>query len=156
MERLTYKGTPYMTEDGMVTPAYSDYSIRRIIDRLAEYEDAEELCIEECGCCLRMVIEKYKEFLEDMVELAEYRHAEEQGLLLRLPYPINTKYIWWYDEEDCDIYRLDAEYLTVSWDVKRNEITYTIDTYDFVKSDFGTILFLTREEAEQALKQMGE
>ena len=37
---------------------------------------------------------------------------------------------------------------------KRNEITYTIDTYDFVESDFGTILFLTEKEAEQALAEM--
>lgn len=42
MERLTYRGTPTMTEDGMITPSYSDYPIRRIIERLSEYEDAEE------------------------------------------------------------------------------------------------------------------
>ena len=42
MERLTYKGTPHMTEDGMVTPIYSDYPVRRIMKRLADYEDAEE------------------------------------------------------------------------------------------------------------------
>ena len=42
MERLTYRGTEQMTEDGMITPSYSDYPVRRIIERLAEYEDAEE------------------------------------------------------------------------------------------------------------------
>lgn len=42
MERLTYRGTPQMTEDGLVTPSYSDYSSRRIIEKLAEYEDLEE------------------------------------------------------------------------------------------------------------------
>lgn len=42
MERLTYRGTPQMTEDGMITPSYSDYPTRRIIERLADYEDAEE------------------------------------------------------------------------------------------------------------------
>lgn len=42
MERLTYRGTQTMTEDGMITPSYSDYSTRRIIEKLAEYEDAEE------------------------------------------------------------------------------------------------------------------
>lgn len=31
-----------MTEDGMTTPSYSDYSTRRIIEKLADYEDAEE------------------------------------------------------------------------------------------------------------------
>lgn len=42
MERLTYRGTQTMTEDGMTTPSYSDYSTRRIIEKLAAYEDAEE------------------------------------------------------------------------------------------------------------------
>lgn len=42
MERLTYRGTPQMTEDGMITPSYSDYPTRRIIERLADYEDAED------------------------------------------------------------------------------------------------------------------
>jgi len=42
MERLTYRGTEQMTEGGMITPSYSDYSTRRIIEKLAEYEDAEE------------------------------------------------------------------------------------------------------------------
>ena len=31
-----------MTEDGLTTPSYSDYPTRRIIERLAEYEDLEE------------------------------------------------------------------------------------------------------------------
>lgn len=42
MERLTYRGSETMTEDGLIIPSYSDYSPRRIIERLAEYEDAEE------------------------------------------------------------------------------------------------------------------
>ena len=42
MERLTYRGTETMTKDGLIRPSYSDYSTRRIIERLAVYEDAEE------------------------------------------------------------------------------------------------------------------
>ena len=41
MERLTYRGSEIMTEDGWIKPSYSCYSTRRIIERLAEYEDAE-------------------------------------------------------------------------------------------------------------------
>lgn len=40
--RLTYKGSETMTEDGWIKPSYSNYSTERIIERLAEYEDAEE------------------------------------------------------------------------------------------------------------------
>ena len=42
MRRLTYRGSKTMTEDGWIRPSYSCYSTRRIIERLAEYEDAEE------------------------------------------------------------------------------------------------------------------
>lgn len=42
MERLTYRGSETMTDDGLITPSYSDYPIRKIIERLAEYEDLEE------------------------------------------------------------------------------------------------------------------
>ena len=42
MERLTYRGSEIMTEDKLIRPSYSDYPTRRIIERLAEYEDLEE------------------------------------------------------------------------------------------------------------------
>ena len=42
MERLTYRGSEIMTEDGWFKPSYSCYSTRKIIERLAEYEDLEE------------------------------------------------------------------------------------------------------------------
>ena len=42
MERLTYRDTETMTEDGLIRPSYSDYPTRRIIEKLAEYEDAKE------------------------------------------------------------------------------------------------------------------
>ena len=42
MERLTYRGSERMTEDGLTIPSYSDYPTRRIIERLAEYEDLDE------------------------------------------------------------------------------------------------------------------
>ena len=42
MERLTYRGSEKMIEDGLTIPSYSDYPTRRIIERLAEYEDLEE------------------------------------------------------------------------------------------------------------------
>ena len=70
MERLTYRGTPKMTEDGMITPSYSDYPVRKIIKRLAEYEDAEEQ-----GLLLRLpckVGDEFWELNEEFVEPAIY------------------------------------------------------------------------------------
>ena len=42
MERLTYRGSEKIIEDGLTIPSYSDYPTRRIIERLVEYEDLEE------------------------------------------------------------------------------------------------------------------
>ena len=42
MERLTYRGSEKMTGDGLTIPSYSDYPTKRIIERLAEYEDLEK------------------------------------------------------------------------------------------------------------------
>ena len=51
MERLTYRGSEIMTEDGWFKPSYSNYSTKRIIERLTEYED-----LEEQGLLLRLPI----------------------------------------------------------------------------------------------------
>ena len=60
------------------------FLVGEAIDKLAAYEDLEERCISKCGCGLNMVIQKYKEFLDNMHELAEYWSMEDQGLLLKL------------------------------------------------------------------------
>ena len=87
-------------------------------------------------------------------ELKLYKDAEEQGLLLRLPYPLGTKKLYWACEYDCEIYTLDALNLSP----RKNDISgttiYIIDDYEFGEDDFGKILFLTKEEAEQALAKM--
>ena len=40
--RLTYRGSEKKTENGLIRPSYSDYPTRRIIEKLAEYEDLEK------------------------------------------------------------------------------------------------------------------
>ena len=120
--RLTYKGSETMTEDGWIRPSYSNYSTERIIERLAEYED-----------------------------------AEEQGLLLRLPCKIGSIL---YQPTNNGI----NEYYTIGlcFDIPRNkfmyEVTYNVGL-DWYKTtcDFdyiNDVVFLTREEAENKLKEM--
>ena len=122
MMRLTYKGSETMTEDGWIRPSYSNYSTERIIERLAEYED-----------------------------------AEEQGLLLRLPCKIGSIL---YQPTNNGI----NEYYTIGlcFDIPRNkfmyEVTYNVGL-DWYKTtcDFdyiNDVVFLTREEAENKLKEM--
>ena len=128
MERLTYRGTEQMTGDGLITPSYSDYPIRRIIERLADYED-----------------------------------AEEQGLLLRLPckvddtaYYVHREYCdrtkKWTDSIDeviVDSFVLNVNlFVNVSLYIGGDRFSKTLTPYK--------TLFFTKEEAEQALNQMGE
>ena len=91
-----------------------------------------------------------------MEKLAAYEDAEEQGLLLRLPYPLGTEYIYFVDEKDMDVYELDAKKIEASMMPISKKILYTIDYFEILFEDFGKIVFLTREEAEAKLKEMEE
>ena len=82
----------------------------------------------------------------------EYRKAEEQGLLLRLPCKVgNELFLSDYPTIHCRL----KEYKFIG-----NEVAIVIDCWEWQRtctrmlSDFGKTIFLTKEEAEQALKQM--
>ncbi len=131
MVRLTYRGSETMTEDGWIKPSYSCFSTKRIIEKLAEYED-----------------------------------LEEQGLLLRLPCKVGD-----------DIYAIPSEVnyrLNKSFGAKGlnaicrqvvdhiefNSYGYLVSTNEGMtvhrQEAFGETWFLTREEAEQKLKELKE
>lgn len=88
-------------------------------------------------------------------KLADYEDAEEQGLLLRLPYPLGTEHIYYADEKDMDVYKLDAEKIEVHMMPISKKVMYTIDCFEFFIEDFGKIVFLTEAEAESALAEKG-
>lgn len=73
-------------------------------------------------------------------KLGAYEDAEEQGLMLRLPCPIGTKvyFINYYEDDDFGHYEVASGTFNYSW------------------LDFPRKFYLTKEEAEKALKQMGE
>ena len=87
-------------------------------------------------------------------KLKEYEDAEEQGFLLRLPYPLETEYIYFVDEKDMDVYELDAKKIEVSMMPISKKVLYTVDYFEFLFEDFGKIVFLTRAEAEAKLAEM--
>lgn len=94
---------------------------------------------------------KDKVWTADCIEkLGKYEEAEEQGLLLRLPCKVgDTVYFVDFDENEYD------EAIVESIEFGRNGFLINSDC------EIGTYLgaeylFLTKEEAEQALKQMGE
>lgn len=124
------------------------------MEELLKYRDAEEQCIKECGCNLRIVIEKYKEFLEHIQELAEYWKLEEQGLILRLPCKVGDTLYYLYNEH---ILKDKVETIKIRETHNRDGIIITIktvaDDYFYIEN-FGKTVFLTQEEAEQALEKM--
>lgn len=115
-----------MTEDGMIAPSYSDYPVRRIIERLAEYEDAEEQ-----GLLLRLPCP-----------------------IGTTVYSIDRQI--WIDEKgcrDCLYYGVDG-YCDYDEEcpacMKVFETKFSFD----MREEFGETVFTSKEEAEQALAKM--
>lgn len=139
-----------------------------VVDRLAEYEDTG-LTPEEIKDILSVLSENQDDVDEDgismgliheLLELARYRQAEEQGLLIRLPYKVGDTVF-----RLCDIgHNRHAKEMIVK------EIAIRYSGSDLVsviilafgpehqykvivtQNEFGKTVFLTREEAEEALK----
>lgn len=110
----------------------------------------------------RMLAEKAPKYEEIYKRLAKYEDAEEQGLLLRLPCKVgDVVYFPKYDYHDSAIIeqiRIDQQSIDFDW-VQYEvgvDITECWDDGYFSIDEIGKTVFLTREEAEQALKQMGE
>ena len=92
-------------------------------------------------------------------KLAHYEDLQEAGRLVELPCELGDCI---YDISEfangCEypeVYVIKAYYIELSLD-ERGEINFCIGGYDYKKEDFGKTVFLTREEAETALKQHEE
>lgn len=78
----------------------------------------------------------YEQVVADcMKDYLKYRKLEEQGLLLKLPCPIGTTVYAIYDNK-----------VTKGALIRQSSICFL--------DDFGKKVFLTKEEAEQKLKEM--
>ncbi|MBQ7067030.1 MAG: hypothetical protein IJN92_09460 [Lachnospiraceae bacterium] len=91
--------------------------------------------------------------------LKAYEDAEEQGLLLRLPCKVGDT-VWYIDDDDDDY---PLKFIITKIDVEENGyLRYHAREKDncgkigFIKDDIGKTVFLTKEEAEQALAEMKE
>ena len=89
-------------------------------------------------------------------KLAEYETAEDEGRLVVLPCKVGDT-VYLIDDIDCVFEResivteieIDKDGATI---MIQDEIPICSSGYNL--SDFGEIVFLTREEAEKALKEM--
>lgn len=77
-------------------------------------------------------------YLDIVDRLAEYEDAEEQGLLLRLPFKEGSTVYHVVSNMICEVENVDLFFLLLSVAEKR----------------FGKTVFLTYEEAERALAEM--
>lgn len=99
----------------------------------------------------------YEDIRKVLRKLAEYEDAEEQGLLLRLPCKVGSTLYQPIGNQINEYYIIGLRF-----DIPRNkfmyEVTYHVglDWYN-TTCDFdyiNEVVFLTKEEAEQKLKEM--
>lgn len=166
MERLTAKWKPKLYDAfdpiDVADNEYSKINFEKLLTKLGEYEDLEEQCIEENQCGLRELLLKWKEFFDDIAELYEYRKAEEQGLLLRLPCKVGDTVYVIPSQVNYDLNVLNRHtennrvyaQIVDSMRMWRNG-KYCLSTCEglrLVLSEyFGETWFLTKGEAENAL-----
>lgn len=109
--------------------------------------------------------------IEALEELQQYRIAEQNGLLLRLPCKVGDT-VWVItspfnvydgniDYEDCEpeVFEAFVSSVTIYKDNEQYRISakftnHFIGVY-FRERDFGKTIFLTQSEAEQALERQG-
>ena len=107
--------------------------------------------------------DKYGQVAKWLEELKSYKELEEQGLLVRLPCKVgNTVYTVSYRYEctlnyDCKVFQkwkcednIPCEYEKKEYFVKKSQFFLTM------LNSLGKTVFLTREEAEKALEEMGK
>lgn len=114
------------------------------LDFLKELKEYRSIC--DSTEKLKLIDELYLERCEEInrlkVELEEYKKLEEEELLLKLPCKFGTKIYWLRPNAK----GIPAEVMEHKFDC------VMIDSIDL----FGRVIFLTREEAKQALKRMKE
>lgn len=141
LERLTER------YEGRVIPRADRPKIdcAKCLERLAEYEDI--------GCTPEQLKQIDKWYAEMCRELGEYKRLEEQGLMIKLPCKVGDKAYYVHkggiDEVEVDSFIVNVNlFVNVSLYIGCDRFGKTLTPYK--------TLFFTKEEAEQALKQIGE
>lgn len=96
-------------------------------------------------------------------KLAEYEYLEEQGLLLKFPCKVggvvytNMRASGWYKREKEKPYKATVAFIGINGkDNFMNVVFENGNMLQFLFSDIGKTVFLTKEEAEAALERMGK
>ena len=175
MERLTMtsdKGGVAFTFDLDINCRPSEaQKILKLAQKLKEYEDIEEKITKKFAGCIDMktILDSFCAFYdmqetnedlaqctlltnEDALKYRQWKEAEEQGLLLRLPCKIGeTVYCFTPFCEICEE-TLDNQFACEDCN-KGSFVSENKFDYEMIRM-FGRSIFLTKEEAEQALARM--
>lgn len=158
MDRLTNSGTK---------EAKNNVTIHQICDKLADFEDLEDLI----GIPLKDLAEIFKQQMpedcknpqkavvltdDDVDRWHGYKNAEERGLLLRLycnvgdtVYCIEDKKIW-----DCIVDKVTISRTNGVWfEVKTPKSMPNISAIEYTENAFGKTVFLTKAKAKQRLRE---
>lgn len=108
------------------------------MNRLTKRNDDGSVGISKCRYY------NYEDFQKIASKLADYEDAEEQGLLLKLPCKVGDT-VYEIVEEWEEMYEPNSKYYVI------DKTKFDLDMFNWV----GKCVFLTKEEAEQKLKEMG-
>ena len=173
MERLTMtsnKGGVAFTFDLDITCKPSEaQKILKLAQKLKEYEDIEEQITKKFAGCIDMktILDSFCAFYdmqetnedlaqctlltnEDVLKYRQWKEAEEQGLLLRLPCKVgDTIYLVDFEEKTFD----EATVNSIEIDTRDNRVLINSD-YEVGTWSEDNHVFYSKEEAEQAIARM--
>ena len=120
------------------------------MDRLTERDEfgnADIIGVDSMDLQCNLEFDEFNKVTNALNKLAKYEDLEEQNKLLKLPCAVgDTVYTIYSDEDGSFIEEPKAE------EVSTHRVW--IDSMYFDYDDFGKTVFLTREEAEAALKEL--
>jgi hypothetical protein len=167
MERLTYKHDDKWCISGINGKLISDKHANywgEAIDRLASYENAG---IEPCDYTVVRAsyeeAERAKKDLSNVMDIlggySELIKANKDNRILVLPFKVgDTIYdiynaVWNKGIVECEIDERKVTSIDIKLD-SRNKPWFIVDNCMFTNEDFGETAFLSKEEAEAALKNI--
>ena len=175
MERLTMtsdKGGVAFTFDLDITCKPSEaQKILKLAQKLKAYEDIEEKITKKFAGCIdiKTILDSFCAFYdmqeineelaqctlltnEDVLKYRQWKDAEEQDLLLRLPCQVGDT-LWWINAY-CDLCSSEVN----SMFIEKGIDGIVIETFicNIAGKEIGKTVFFTKEEAEQALARMEE
>ena len=141
-------------------------------ERLKEYEDFEEIFrdkMTDTACEFLKDKEEFSKWLDRNKWITkkcdEYARAEEQGLLLRLPFKVGDIIYEPISRNTINEYRVtgikkEAFSLCIEWELEKGFIYQNIHGVEYKNihgveiEEIGKTVFLTKAEAEKKLKEM--